>query len=83
MKKEVKANKNNIEKEKGIEVTGIVLELFANAQVSVDIGDDLIVTGYISGKMKQNHIKILVGDTVVVELSPYDPLKGRVIRRIK
>ena len=70
-------------KEKGIEVIGTVLEIFANARASVDIGDEIVVSGYIAGKMKQNHIKILVGDTVAIELSPYDMLNGRITRRIK
>lgn len=73
----------NDNKEKGIEVIGTVVEIFANARASIDIGDDVIVSGYISGKMKQNHIKILVGDTVAIELSPYDMLNGRITRRIK
>lgn len=75
--------KQEKQKEEAIEVTGIVQEIFANARVAVDIGDNLTVSGYIAGKMKQNHIKILVGDTVVVELSPYDLLNGRITKRIK
>lgn len=66
-----------------IELEGIVKEALPNASFKVDIGNGKIVLGMISGKMRMNHIRILPGDKVKVELSPYDLTKGRIIFREK
>ena len=69
-------------KEEGIKMDGIVQEVLPNAMFRVKINDtDAIITGVISGRMRQNNIKILMGDTVEVEFSPYDMSRGRITRR--
>ncbi|MDH3004596.1 MAG: translation initiation factor IF-1 [Candidatus Shikimatogenerans sp. JK-2022] len=65
-------NKNNII------VNGIVLEALPNAMFKIKIKKDYIVLGHISGKIRKNFIKILPGDKVQVEISPYDIKKGRI-----
>ena len=61
---------------------GIVQEVLPNAMFRVKInGTEALITGVISGKMRQHNIKILMGDTVEVEFSPYDMSRGRITRR--
>lgn len=67
-------------KEETIKVEGEVVDVLPNATFKVKVGQGTIL-GYISGKMRQNDIKILLGDTVEVDLSPYDLTKGRIVRR--
>lgn len=67
-------------KEDVVKVEGQVVDVLPNATFKVKIGGNTIL-GYISGKMRQNDIKILLGDTVEVDLSPYDLTKGRIVRR--
>lgn len=68
-------------KEETIKVEGQVIDVLPNAtfRVSLEAGNNIL--GHISGKMRQNDIKILLGDKVEVELSPYDLTKGRIVRR--
>ena len=68
-------------KEEGIKIDGVVTEVLPNATFRVKMPGDNVVIGYISGKMRQHDIKILLGDTVEVEFSPYDLSKGRITRR--
>jgi translation initiation factor IF-1 len=68
-------------KEGSIEVQGVVLEALPNAQFRVKLDNGLKVLGYLSGKMRQNYIRVLPGDKVVIALSPYDLSKGRIIFR--
>ena len=68
-------------KEEGIKVDGVVTEVLPNAMFRVKMPGDNIIMGYISGRMRQHDIKILLGDTVEVEFSPYDLTKGRITRR--
>ncbi len=68
-------------KEEGIKIDGTVTELLPNAMFRVKLPNDKIVIGVISGRMRQNGIKILMGDTVEVEFSPYDLARGRITRR--
>jgi len=69
-------------KEEGIKMSGIVQEVLPNAMFRVKMeGTDALITGIISGRMRQNNIKILMGDTVEVEFSPYDLSRGRITRR--
>ena len=70
-------------KEDIIEMEGEVLENLPNATFKVKLENDHIVLGYISGKMRMNYIRILPGDTVTVEISPYDLSKGRITFRAK
>ena len=71
-------------KEDSIEVMGTVIEALPNATFIVKLDeDDRTVTAHLSGKMRMNYIKILPGDKVTVQLSVYDPTKGRITYRHK
>lgn len=70
-------------KEPGIQVEGRVKEALANMQFRVELDNGHIVTAHVSGKMRKNFIRIVPGDRVTVELSPYDLSKGRIIYRVK
>lgn len=70
-------------KEEAIEVEGQVLEALPNAMFRVELENGHKVLAHISGKMRMHYIKILPGDTVTVELSPYDLTRGRIIYRAK
>jgi len=70
-------------KEEAIQVEGKVLETLPNAMFRVELEKGHKVLAHISGKMRMHFIKILPGDTVTVELSPYDLSRGRVIYRAK
>lgn len=65
-----------------IEAQGKVLEALPNALFKVVLDNGHEILGHISGKMRMNRIKILPGDTVTVELTPYDLSKGRISRRL-
>lgn len=70
-----------MKKQDTIEVKGKVLEVLPNAMFRVKIGENHVVLAHVSGKMRMHYIKILPGDEVIVEISPYDITKGRVIYR--
>ena len=66
-----------------IEIEGIVVEKLPNAMFQVELENGQQVLAHISGKLRMNYIKILPGDKVTIELSPYDLSKGRIIWRDK
>jgi len=68
-------------KEDKIEIEGKILESLPNAMFRVQVPGDRVILAHISGKMRVHHIKILPGDVVKVELSPYDLARGRIIYR--
>ena len=68
-------------KEEGIVVEGKVLETLPNAMFRVEVENGHKVLAHVSGKMRMYFIRILPGDNVTVELSPYDLTRGRIIRR--
>ena len=68
-------------KEDNIEVEGLVVETLPNTTFKVKLENDHIITAHISGKMRKNYIRILTGDKVKVEMSPYDLSKGRITFR--
>lgn len=70
-------------KEENIEVNGTIVETLPNATFRVELESGQVVHAYISGKMRMHFIKILPGDRVLVELSPYDLTKGRITYRYK
>lgn len=70
------------EKEGIIELDGLVDEALPNTQFRIILDNKQVVTGYVSGKIRRNRIKILPGDRVTVQLSPYDLTKGRITRRL-
>ncbi|MDR0425575.1 MAG: translation initiation factor IF-1 [Clostridiales bacterium] len=70
-------------KDDNIETEGTVIETLRNAMFKVKLSNGHIVTCTISGKIRMHYIKILVGDTVKLEMSPYDITKGRITYRNK
>jgi translation initiation factor IF-1 len=70
-------------KEESIEVMGVVTEALPNAMFRVELENGHEVLGHISGKMRKHYIRILPGDKVKVELSPYDLTRGRIVFRYK
>ena len=70
-------------KEDAIELEGIVVEPLPNAMFRVELENGHIVLAHISGKMRMHYIRILPGDKVTVELSPYDLNRGRITYRFK
>lgn len=70
-------------KEEPITVDGKVSETLPNAMFRVELANGHKVLAHVSGKMRMNFIRILPGDTVTLELSPYDLSRGRIIRRTK
>lgn len=70
-------------KEEAIQVEGIVKESLPNAMFRVELDDQHLVLAHVSGKMRMNFIRILPGDKVMLELSPYDLTRGRIIYRVK
>ncbi len=70
-------------KQEPIQLDGIVLESLGNAMFRVELESGHIITASISGKMRMHYIKILPGDKVQVEMSPYDLTKGRITYRHK
>lgn len=72
-----------VEKEKAIEVEGKVVEPLPNAMFRVELDNGHKILAHISGKMRMHYIRILPGDRVVVELSPYDLTRGRIVYRFK
>lgn len=70
-------------KQPAIEQDGTVLESLGNAMFRVELENGHVLTAHISGKMRMHYIKILPGDKVKLEMSPYDLSKGRIIFRYK
>jgi translation initiation factor IF-1 len=68
-------------KEEGLRLDGKVMDVLPNAMFRVQMETGSSVIGYISGRMRKHDIKILLGDTVEIEFSPYDLTKGRIVRR--
>ena len=73
----------NMAKEESIEVEGTVLEPLPNAMFRVELNNGHKILAHISGKMRMHFIRILVGDKVKVQLSPYDLTRGRITYRYK
>ena len=70
-------------KEDLIEFNGVVSELLPNAMFRVKLDNDHTILAHTSGKMRKNRIRVLVGDRVTVEMTPYDLTKGRITFRFK
>lgn len=73
----------NPNKEEPITMEGKVIETLPNAMFRVELPNGHRVLAHVSGKMRMNFIRILTGDTVTLELSPYDLSRGRIVRREK
>ncbi len=70
-------------KEDSIEMEGTVIETLPNTMFRVKLDNGHVVTAHISGKMRKNYIRILTGDKVTVQLTPYDLTKGRITYRAR
>ena len=70
-------------KQPSIELDGVITEALSNAMFRVELENGHIITAHISGKMRMHYIKILPGDRVRVDMSPYDLTKGRITFRYK
>jgi translation initiation factor IF-1 len=68
-------------KEEALQMEGVVAETLPNTMFRVELENGHIVMAHISGKMRKNYIRILKGDNVTIELTPYDLSKGRIIFR--
>lgn len=66
----------------GIEMNGVIRECFPDTKFLVECVNGHKLIAYLAGKMRRNYIRVLPGDQVVVEISPYDLSKGRIIKRI-
>lgn len=78
-KKEVK----RVAKDDVIEAQGEVIESLRNVNFKVKLSNGIVITAYVSGRLRQNFIKIIPGDMVSIEMSPYDLTKGRIVWRSK
>lgn len=79
----IRQKSQNKTKEEVIKVDGVVTETLPNAMFRVEIEGGHTVLGHVSGKMRMHYIKILPGDHVALELSPYDLTRGRIVLRYK
>ena len=70
-------------KEDLVEYDGVVLETLSNAMFRVKLSNDHVILAHVSGRIRKNRIRILAGDRIKVEMTPYDLTKGRVIFREK
>ena len=70
-------------KQSSIEQDGTIIEALSNAMFRVELENGHVITAHISGKMRMNYIKILPGDGVTVQISPYDLSRGRIVYRKK
>ena len=70
-------------KSDAIEMEGVIIDTLPNTMFRVELSNGHVVTAHISGKMRKNYIRILTGDKVKVELTPYDLNKGRIVYRAR
>jgi len=70
-------------KDETITVEGTVVEALPNTMFRVELTNNHVILAHVSGKMRMHFIKILPGDRVTLEISPYDPTKGRIVYRYK
>lgn len=68
-------------KEESIEMNGVIIDSLPNTTFKVELENGHVINAYISGRMRKNYIRILTGDKVAVELTPYDLTRGRIIYR--
>src|SRR5579863_10734011 len=78
---QLQESETRMAKEETLEMRGTVVELLPNAMFRVRLENDHEILGHTAGKMRKNRIRVLVGDEVLVELSPYDLTKGRISYR--
>ena len=83
MAKKNATNTNGKEKEEKLEVEGTIIEALPNTQFIVELDNGHKVLAYLSGKMRRHYIRILLGDRVRLEMTPYDLTRGRITYRYK
>lgn len=83
MTKQSSREVNNLSKEDVITVEGVVVDALPNATFQVELENGHKILAHVSGKLRMNYIRILPGDKVTVEMSPYDLTKGRIAWRAK
>jgi len=71
-----------VKKDQNIKLTGEVTEALPNATFRVELEDGRIILCHLAGKMRIYHIKVMVGDRVDLEMTPYDDEKGRIVKRL-
>lgn len=69
-------------KDSVIETSGKILEVLPDSRYRVELESGHVILGFLSGRMKQNHISVTMGDQVTIELTPYDLTRGRIVRRL-
>ena len=72
-----------MKKDDVVRIDGVVKETLPNAMFKIEVEGGHVILGHVSGKMRMNYIRILPGDKVGLELSPYDLTRGRIVRRYK
>ena len=77
------AEKSLMAKEEALQMDGTVLETLPNTMFRVELENGHVVTAHISGRMRKHYIRIMTGDKVTVEMTPYDLEKGRIVYREK
>jgi translation initiation factor IF-1 len=77
----LKDNTSHMAKEENIEMEGTVIDTLPNTMFRVELENGHVVTAHISGRMRKHYIRILTGDKVTVQLTPYDLTKGRITYR--
>lgn len=82
-KKHRKKEENRVAKEDMIEVEGLVIDTLPNAMFNVELENGHEILAHVSGKIRMNYIRILPGDKVTIEMSPYDLTRGRITYRFK
>jgi translation initiation factor IF-1 len=75
--------RQGVAKEEGIEMEGTIVETLPNTLFRVKLDNGHVITAHISGKMRKNYIRILTGDKVTVQVTPYDLTKGRIVFRAR
>ena len=70
-------------KQDAIEMEGVIIESLSNSNFKVELENGHEIIAHLSGKMRMNYIKVLPGDKVKIEMSPYDLSKGRISRRLR
>lgn len=78
-----KTNDSQKQNDDKLEMEGVVEEALPSTTFRVKLSDNSIILAHLSGKMRLNYIKVLPGDKVIVQMSPYDKTKGRIVKRLK
>jgi translation initiation factor IF-1 len=81
MKKRKQQDKERVEREDSVKLEGVVVDALPAGEFNINIGESVVIAK-LSGRMRQNKIRVLIADRVEVEFSPYDLTRGRLVRRL-